>query len=137
VLNANYNKLNPGKGLKTNTQVAVKTLKENADHAYLVALMSELKVMMYIGVHPNLVGLIGAITKKLRESKPKTLKLLKCNQSYQNNRTFWFILGELYLVLEHCKYGSLHDHLKNNRSKFINNFDELLTAKTKLDDRYD
>jgi serine/threonine protein kinase len=56
--------------------------------------MDELKVMSYIGSHPNIVLLLGAQTAKLKENK-------------------------LFLVLEYCHLGSLKSYLKGQRSKEI------------------
>lgn len=46
---------------------AVKTLKSH-DMNHLRALLSELKIMIYIGYHKNIIRLIGAVTSKLSES---------------------------------------------------------------------
>lgn len=54
---------------KSNTanlfKIAVKTVKPSLDSTSLTALLSELKVMIYIGRHENIIGLIGACTEKL------------------------------------------------------------------------
>jgi hypothetical protein len=80
------------------TPVAVKTIKVQAKPEetikQLEALMDELKVMSYIGSHPNIVLLLGAQTTKLKENK-------------------------LFLVLEYCHLGSLKSYLKGQRSKEI------------------
>jgi len=50
------------------TLVAVKTNK-GSDNQHLKALLTELKIMIYIGKHENVVNLLGAVTKNLGESK--------------------------------------------------------------------
>lgn len=53
------------KGIVEGRSVAVKTTKKDADKSYLKALLSELKIMIYLGYHENIVPLIGASTKDL------------------------------------------------------------------------
>lgn len=47
--------------------VAVKTVKENVDKIYLKSLLTELKVLIYLGHHDHIVSLIGAHTTQLRK----------------------------------------------------------------------
>lgn len=49
--------------------VAVKTVDKDADDVYFRALLSELKILVYIGRHENIVNLIGACTSELKERK--------------------------------------------------------------------
>jgi len=53
------------RGLLDEKDVAVKTVKRNADKQYLKALLSELKIMIYLGNHPNLIQIMGAYTREL------------------------------------------------------------------------
>lgn len=46
--------------------VAIKTLKTRDMH-HFKALLSELKIMIYIGYHKNIVRLVGAVTAQLSE----------------------------------------------------------------------
>ncbi|ODM97481.1 Tyrosine-protein kinase transforming protein kit [Orchesella cincta] len=75
--------------------VAVKTAKPNLNAQYLRTLLKEVKIMMYVGQHPKIVGLLGCCTANLRK-------------------------GELFLVLEYCENGSLEKFLKANRARFVN-----------------
>lgn len=68
VLSGTYLKYSMSGKTKSEIEVAIKTLKEITDDANLKAMMSELKVMIYIGKHENLVSLYGAITSKLSQS---------------------------------------------------------------------
>lgn len=74
--------------------VAAKTLKSNADKTCLKGLLSELKIMSYIGEHENIVKLVGSNTRKLRE-------------------------GQVYIFVELCEFGSLEDYLRKNRQHFV------------------
>lgn len=51
------------------TTVAVKMVKRNADRTYIRALASELKIMVHLGKHLNVVNLLGASTKNLAKSE--------------------------------------------------------------------
>lgn len=51
------------------TVVAVKMVKKNADQSYIKALASELKIMVHLGKHINVVNLLGACTKNVAKSK--------------------------------------------------------------------
>lgn len=55
------------------TTAAVKMVKKNADNTYIKALASELKIMVHLGKHLNVVNLIGACTKDIAKSKYITL----------------------------------------------------------------
>lgn len=50
------------------TTVAVKMVKKNADNTYIKALASELKIMVHMGKHLNVVNLLGACTKNVVRS---------------------------------------------------------------------
>ncbi|KAH0629830.1 hypothetical protein JD844_012244 [Phrynosoma platyrhinos] len=78
---------------KTNSceTVAVKMLKEGATASEHKALMSELKILIHIGNHLNVVNLLGACTK------PN---------------------GPLMVIVEFCKYGNLSNYLRTKREGF-------------------
>ncbi|KAM8848577.1 vascular endothelial growth factor receptor 3 [Synchiropus picturatus] len=72
--------------------VAVKMLKEGATASEHKALMSELKILIHIGNHLNVVNLLGACTKAN---------------------------GPLMVVVEYCKYGNLSNFLRAKREFFL------------------
>ncbi|CAB1324871.1 unnamed protein product, partial [Coregonus sp. 'balchen'] len=72
--------------------VAVKMLKEGACASEHKALMSELKILIHIGNHLNVVNLLGACTK------PN---------------------APLMVVVEYCKYGNLSNYLRTKREFFL------------------
>uniref|UniRef100_A0A8C7J1A1 Vascular endothelial growth factor receptor 3 n=1 Tax=Oncorhynchus kisutch TaxID=8019 RepID=A0A8C7J1A1_ONCKI len=72
--------------------VAVKMLKEGACASDHKALMSELKILIHIGNHLNVVNLLGACTKPS---------------------------GPLMVVVEYCKYGNLSNYLRAKREFFL------------------
>ena len=87
------------KGAYRGSQVAIKMLKNNANSnaEYLRSLLGELKVMSFLSDHPNLVGLIGAITTNVKG-------------------------GEVYLIFEYCSNGNAHNFVRSHRDTFVNLF---------------
>lgn len=71
--------------------VAVKMLKPSAHSTEREALMSELKVLSYLGHHINIVNLLGACT----------------------------IGGPTLIITEYCCYGDLLNYLRRKRDSFI------------------
>ncbi|KAM3867031.1 vascular endothelial growth factor receptor kdr-like [Diretmus argenteus] len=78
--------------LSTCKTVAVKMLKGGATTNERKALMSELKILIHIGHHLNVVNLLGACTKPG---------------------------GPLMMIVEFCKYGNLSNYLRSKRADFI------------------
>ncbi|CAL8306994.1 unnamed protein product [Lota lota] len=77
--------------IATCTTVAVKMLKEGATSSEYRALMSELKILIHIGHHLNVVNLLGACTKPG---------------------------GPLMVIVEYCKNGNLSSYLKSKRGEY-------------------
>ncbi|XP_026160920.1 vascular endothelial growth factor receptor 2 isoform X2 [Mastacembelus armatus] len=75
----------------TCTTVAVKMLKEGATSSEYRALMSELKILIHIGHHLNVVNLLGACTRPG---------------------------GPLMVIVEYCKHGNLSSYLKSKRGEY-------------------
>ncbi|KAI1304167.1 Vascular endothelial growth factor receptor 2 [Halotydeus destructor] len=78
--------------------VAVKMLKERADVNQRKALMSELKIMIHLGRHLNIVNLLGAVTSGITQ-------------------------GELMVMVEYCKFGNLRHFLLAHRDKYVDQID--------------
>ncbi|XP_015244077.1 PREDICTED: mast/stem cell growth factor receptor kita-like isoform X1 [Cyprinodon variegatus] len=79
----------------TVTTVAVKMLKPNAHSTEKEALMSELKVLSYLGNHVNIVNLLGACT----------------------------VGGPILVITEYCCYGDLLNFLRRKRESFLSSQD--------------
>ncbi|XP_038063285.1 uncharacterized protein LOC119733977 isoform X2 [Patiria miniata] len=75
---------------QTCTTVAVKMLKENASDVERKALMTELKMLIHIGPHLNVVNLMGACTKI-----------------------------DLLIIVEFCTHGNVSDYLRGRRQDFV------------------
>ncbi|XP_031828557.1 PDGF- and VEGF-receptor related isoform X2 [Nomia melanderi] len=80
------------------TTVAVKMVRRTTDATYVRALASELKIMIHLGKHLNVVNLLGACTKNISKR-------------------------ELLVIVEYCRFGNLHNYLLRHRSDFINQID--------------
>ncbi|XP_069553464.1 KIT proto-oncogene, receptor tyrosine kinase b [Brachyistius frenatus] len=76
----------------TVTTVAVKMLKPNAHSMEKEALMSELKVLSFLGNHVNIGNLLGACT----------------------------VGGPILVITEYCCYGDLLNFLRRKRESFLN-----------------
>ncbi|XP_017068456.2 LOW QUALITY PROTEIN: platelet-derived growth factor receptor alpha-like [Drosophila eugracilis] len=77
------------------TTVAVKMVKRTADNEVVKALVSELKIMVHLGQHLNVVNLLGAVTKNIAKR-------------------------ELMVIVEYCRFGNIQNFLLRNRKCFIN-----------------
>ena len=77
------------------------------------ALLDEAKLMIHIGSHPNVLSLVGAITKLI----------VKCWKTVYVSLAKKRFLGELYVVVELCELGDMRTFLRNARKMFI---DEIL-----------
>lgn len=74
--------------------VAVKMVKQNADNDVMKALVSELKIMVHLGQHLNVVNLLGAITKNIAKR-------------------------EVMVIVEYCRFGNVQNFLLKNREFFV------------------
>ncbi|KAL7635880.1 UNVERIFIED_CONTAM: hypothetical protein RMT77_013697 [Armadillidium vulgare] len=77
------------------TRVAVKMGKFGHEKAHLRALIMELKIMIHLGKHLNIVNLLGAHTSNIDK-------------------------GELWILVEYCKYGNLLKFIQRGKAQFIN-----------------
>ncbi|KAI9559073.1 hypothetical protein GHT06_015862 [Daphnia sinensis] len=85
--------------------VAVKMIRSHTNMAAMEALVSEMKILIYLGSHLNVVSLLGACTKQMSK-------------------------GELLIIVEYCRFGNLQNYLSKHRSSFINLVDSLGNMKS-------
>lgn len=81
------------------TSVAVKMVKDCTDKEQMMALLSELKILIHLGQHLNIVNLLGAVTKDIR-------------------------FGELNVIVEYCHFGNLRSYLLKHKDSFCDTMDE-------------
>ena len=83
-------------GMYDKKQVAIKMLnKDGNDIAKnFRSLLAELKVMSYLGKHPHLVRMIGAITENISD-------------------------GEVYLIFEYFSNGNVRKFMRSHRDTFV------------------
>ncbi|XP_064098993.1 vascular endothelial growth factor receptor 1-like [Macrobrachium nipponense] len=74
--------------------------KMQADTTQITALTQELKIMIHIGKHPNIVNLMGAYTDNVGK-------------------------GELWILVEYCQHGNLLQFLHFHRHNFENVIDPI------------
>uniref|UniRef100_A0A336M798 receptor protein-tyrosine kinase n=1 Tax=Culicoides sonorensis TaxID=179676 RepID=A0A336M798_CULSO len=76
------------------TTVAVKMVKANTDDEIMRALISELKIMVHLGQHLNVVNLLGAVTKNIARR-------------------------EVMVIVEYCRFGNVQKFLLKHRTYFV------------------
>ncbi|KAL8559545.1 hypothetical protein ACOMHN_018708 [Nucella lapillus] len=81
------------------TTVAVKMVKDCTDKDQMMALLSELKILIHLGQHLNIVNLLGAVTKDIR-------------------------FGELNVIVEYCHYGNLRSYLLKHKDSFMDTMED-------------
>ncbi|VDM25103.1 unnamed protein product [Toxocara canis] len=81
-------------------EVAIKAPRDGRNVNHQKALADELKVMIAIGTHPNVLCLIGAVTKQMST-------------------------GQLYVVMEYCENNNLKDFLSKNSGGFLDEIEVL------------
>ncbi|XP_031632064.1 vascular endothelial growth factor receptor 3-like [Contarinia nasturtii] len=77
------------------TDVAIKMAENIADNEMMKALISELKIMIYLGKHLNVLNLLGAVTKNISKR-------------------------ELLIIVEFCPFGNVQSFLTKHRRYFVN-----------------
>ncbi|KAB7501809.1 Vascular endothelial growth factor receptor 3, partial [Armadillidium nasatum] len=87
-------------GKESPTRVAIKMCKYEGDKTHLRALILELKIMIHLGKHLNIVNLMGAHTSNIDK-------------------------GELWILVEYCRYGNLLKFIQRAKNKFINQIDPV------------
>jgi hypothetical protein len=63
--------------------VAVKMIKSQTNVAAFEALVSELKIMIYLGAHLNIVNLLGACTKSIIRGTILLLNTILVQKEYE------------------------------------------------------
>ncbi|XP_065073902.1 vascular endothelial growth factor receptor 1 isoform X8 [Ochlerotatus camptorhynchus] len=91
------------------TIVAVKMVKKQTDNEVMRALISELKIMVHLGQHLNVVNLLGAVTKNIAKR-------------------------ELMVIVEYCRFGNVQNFLLKHRPYFI---DQVNTETGEIDSSID
>jgi serine/threonine protein kinase len=98
------------------TTVAVKMVKPTAKSKdAIVALVRELKILIYLGEHLNIVNLLGACTKT------SVIGENQINKKQMRILNLVFLIVEKFLVLiDYCQFGNLKSYLIKHRNQFIN-----------------
>ncbi|VDK41767.1 unnamed protein product [Anisakis simplex] len=85
--------------------VAIKAPRDGRNVNHQKALADELKVMIAIGTHPNVLCLIGAVTKQMST-------------------------GQLYVVMEYCENNNLKEFLSKNSGGFLDEVETVTEVMT-------
>lgn len=84
--------------------------------------MSELKIMVHLGRHVNVVNLLGAVTTNLVKKSESNANII---QWVESDLDLLFVAEELFVIVEFCKYGSLLNYMHRHKHTFINQLDPL------------
>ncbi|KFB47609.1 hypothetical protein ZHAS_00015579 [Anopheles sinensis] len=76
------------------TTVAIKMMRYSDDDTIKKAMLAELKIIILIGQHLNIVNFLGAVTENIDKN-------------------------ELMIVLEYCPYGNVLDFIRSNKANFV------------------
>lgn len=99
--------------ISTEVEVAVKMVKSRFDVAEIKSLVGELKILVHLGTHLNVVNLLGAVTKNIETGLFRIKFYERCVKTLR-------LTGNLMVIVEYCRNGNLKDFLVKNRSFFIN-----------------
>lgn len=80
-----------------NETVAIKTTKDRSSLEQMLSLVDELKILIHIGKHINIVNLLGACSSNMEK-------------------------GELLVIVEYCRYGNLRDYIITHSKCFVDRF---------------
>lgn len=101
--------------------VAVKMVKANTDDEIMRALISELKIMVHLGQHLNVVNLLGAVTKNIAKRKKKISYLTR--KKLNSIFVIFYLTGEVMVIVEYCRFGNLQKFLLKHRPYFVDQID--------------
>ncbi|XP_058124366.1 platelet-derived growth factor receptor beta-like [Anopheles ziemanni] len=82
------------------TTVAVKQTKDCGRASIIQGMISEIKMMILVGQHLNIVNFLGTVTENIESN-------------------------ELMIILEYCRYGNVLSFMQSKRSTFVNCIDDL------------
>jgi serine/threonine protein kinase len=80
-------------------EVACKTIKDPNDMEAFKLLLEEIKILQHVGNHPNVIRLLGAVTKDIRKL-------------------------HAFIVVEYCHFGNLKKYLVDHRGSFHSEISE-------------
>lgn len=110
--------------------VAVKMVRTETNVAALEALVSEMKILMHLGSHLNVVNLLGTCTKQINKGQIKKKKNTLVKWKRLTLTILYSFIGELFVIVEYCRFGNLQTYLINHRHGFINLMDEFGNMKS-------
>jgi len=109
--------------LNEKTIVAVKTPNTNLNADNFKALLLELKLVMTIGYHPNIVEFIGAVTTEIKHCK------IYINVIYNVFWTTDVFTVKAWIVVEYCTNGDLEKYLKRLQTSESPVYDNQYSSK--------
>lgn len=103
------------------TPVAVKMVRATHRLEHMTALTRELKILAHLGKHLNIVNLLGACSTRMSYGEFRVSRVIQCK--YFPPRCV--STGELFMIVEFCSFGNLHDYLLRGRDDFVDQVDHV------------
>ncbi len=97
--------------------------KPPATKQQLVAMMSEIKIMLHLGKHLNVVNLLGCCTMDL--AKSEMMRGEWVGQFRPLLTLLYLLSGDLLVIVEYCCHGNLQQFLLSRRRNFTNQVNPL------------
>jgi serine/threonine protein kinase len=89
--------------------IAIKISKKTNDTDEFKAMLSEVKIMIYLGEAANVVNLLGVCTEDIRNKK-------------------------IHILLEFCENGSLRNFLRKSKQNFVNLLEDYCSIRQSDED---
>ena len=99
-------------------------VKSQTDNIALESLVSELKILIHLGPHVNVVGLIGACTQDIVSGNSITIKIHGMRNRRHSSLKTIYPSGDLMVILEYCPFGNVRSYLISYRNWFVNQLNE-------------
>ncbi|KFB41963.1 hypothetical protein ZHAS_00009531 [Anopheles sinensis] len=104
------------------TTVAVKMLTRTNSQEMMADILSELKTLVKIGQHLNVVNFLGMVSKGRTAGKFTS----SCGKIWVLICTSF--VGNIMIIYEYCPFGSLDVYLRKNKARFVDCRAELQDA---------
>ena len=105
---------------KPTLTVAVKMVRSKSNVIAAEYLVNELKLLIHLGLHLNIVNLLGSCTEGIYAGFIELSSLAKHFIFLKNPFNCFTFSGNLFLIIDYCRHGNLKDYLTNHRGSYVN-----------------
>jgi serine/threonine protein kinase len=97
-------------------------IRSRTNVAAFEGLISELKILIHLGAHVNILNLLGACTKGIH--KGNSIADLFEKMDHRIYLLCVCLTGELLVIVEYCPFGNLRTFIINHRDTFVSQIDK-------------